>query len=265
MSAMKIAQETLSAATQLNDPKSFFETLKEKNEFLPPVEEMLQDPDLICHFTKPTNKKSTPPPEERRGVIEEHKCDARVWKEKPRSGGLGYDNIQCSSKKVEGFGCFCKKHFKLFEEGKLWLGKVTEERPKDPVHPTAGPKMWSTDEDGNEVVKEKKRKSPPKEKKARKPRKKKSEGGSLAEMAAGYTHEELLQLLEIKKAQEKKEEEAEVEEENGDDEGPETITVGDVEYQHDKETHVLTRMTDFAEVGKWNVETGEIDFNEEDE
>ena len=120
---MKIAQETLSAASQLNDPKGFFEALKEKNEFLPPVEEMLQDPDLICHFTKPTNKKSTPPPEERRGVIEEHKCDARVWKEKPKSGGLGYDNIQCSSKKVEGFGCFCKKHFKLFEEGKLWLGR----------------------------------------------------------------------------------------------------------------------------------------------
>ena len=262
---MKIAQETLSAASQLNDPKSFFEALKEKNEFLPPVEEMLQDPDLICHFTKPTNKKSTPPPEERRGVIEEHKCDARVWKEKPKSGGLGYDNIQCSSKKVEGFGCFCKKHFKLFEEGKLWLGKVTEERPKDPVHPTAGPKMWSTDEDGNEVVKEKKkRKSPSKEKKARKPRKKKSEGGSLAEMAAGYTHEELLQLLEIKNAQKKKEEEAEAKEEKGDDEGTEDITVGDVEYQHEKETHVLTRMTDFAEVGKWNVETGEIDFNEED-
>tara|TARA_Y100001936_G_scaffold253588_1_gene319212 strand:+ start:13194 stop:13982 length:789 start_codon:yes stop_codon:yes gene_type:complete len=262
---MKIAQETLSAASQLNDPKSFFEALKEKNEFLPPVEEMLQDPDLICHFTKPTNKKSTPPPEERRGVIEEHKCDARVWKEKPKSGGLGYDNIQCSSKKVEGFGCFCKKHFKLFEEGKLWLGKVTEERPKDPVHPTAGPKMWSTDEDGNEVVKEKKkRKSPSKEKKARKPRKKKSEGGSLAEMAAGYTHEELLQLLEIKNAQKKKEEEAEAKEEKGDDEGTEVITVGDVEYQHEKETHVLTRMTDFAEVGKWNVETGEIDFNEED-
>ena len=143
--------------------------------------------------------------------------------------------------------------------------KVTEERPKDPVHPTAGPKMWSTDEDGNEVVKEKKRKSPPKEKKARKPRKKKSEGGSLAEMAAGYTHEELLQLLEIKNAQKKKEEEAEAEEEKGDDEGTEVITVGDVEYQHEKETHVLTRMTDFAEVGKWNVETGEIDFNEEDE
>ena len=44
------------------------------------------------------------------------------------------------------------------------------------MHPTAGLKMWCTDVDGNEVVKEKKqRKTTAKAKKERKPRVKKSD------------------------------------------------------------------------------------------
>ena len=179
MSAMSIAQKTLVFGAQKNDPRPLFEVLKKKYEGLPEVEEMLQDSELTCHFIKPKSKKATPPPEERRGIINEHKCGARVWKEKPRSGGLGYDNIQCSSKKIDGCDGLCKKHFKLFNEGKLWLGKVTEERPKNPVHPTAGPKMWSTDEDGNEVEKERKRKTSPKKSSPKKKKEKKEKKSSV--------------------------------------------------------------------------------------
>ena len=89
---------------------------------------------------------------------DENLCDARIWREKPKTGGLGYDNIQCSSKKVDGCECLCKRHFKLHSEGELWTGLITEDRPNIPVHPNAGPKMWSTDKDGNDVVKEKKNK-----------------------------------------------------------------------------------------------------------
>lgn len=255
---MKVVQETFSAATSNTDLRSFFEALKKEYEITDSVDEMLQKSELIKHFPKPKNKKSTPPPEERRGIIEEHKCGARVWKEKPRSGGLGYDNIQCSSKKVDGCDGLCKKHFKLFNENKLWLGKITEERPKEPVHPTAGPKMWSTDEDGNDIVKEKKRKSPPKEKKERKPRKKKE-----AVKGPGDMSIDELKALIAKRACE--EEALKNEDVSGDGGEVETIVVDGTEYQHDKETHVLTRVSDFEEVGKWNVETGKIDFKDNDE
>jgi hypothetical protein len=114
---------------------------------------------------KKSSKKSRPTLEERQGRYEKHLCDARIWMEKPRSGGLGLDNFQCSSKKVHG--CFCKKHFKMQEEGQqavgstsagdaLWTGLITEPRPENPVIKRGGPgrtlmaKIWSTDADGNE-------------------------------------------------------------------------------------------------------------------
>ena len=50
-----------------------------------------------------------------------------------------------------------------------------------------------------------------------------------------------------------------------DEDEVDTITIDDVEYQRDKDTHVMTRCADFEEVGKWNPETEEIDFYEEDE
>ena len=96
----------------------------------------------------------------RLGQYDGNMCDARVWKwkEKPESGGLGYksgyDNIQCSKKKVNG--CLCKKHFKMQEAGTLWLGLITEPRPEEPTKPDGTKMFWSTDADGNEVVNQKK-------------------------------------------------------------------------------------------------------------
>ena len=130
------------------------------------VEDILQDSETEAFIKelgktiKPntTRKKKSTNDEGRMGQYNGNLCDARVWEEKPRSGGVGYDNIQCSFKKVDGCDCLCKKHFNLQGEGKLWTGLITEPRPEEPVHPTAGPKMWSTDADGNDVVKEKKKK-----------------------------------------------------------------------------------------------------------
>ena len=42
----------------------------------------------------------------------------------------------------------------------------------------------------------------------------------------------------------------------------ENITVDGIEYQHDKDTHVMTRCEDFEEVGEWNPDLKEIDFYE---
>ena len=283
MSAMAIASNTLSG-TQSNDPRLLFETLKQKYGIADTVEDMLKDPELTCHFTKTSKKKVTPPPEERQGVYNGDRCDARVWKEKPKSGGLGYDNIQCSSKKVDGCDCLCKKHFKLLNEDKLWLGKVTEDRPEAPMHPTAGLKVWCTDADGNEVVKEKKqRKTTPKAKKERKPRVKKSD----VEVAMNCSVDELLAIIAKKEteesSEEKKEEkepvesepepkepepkepEPEPEEDDEEDDGLETITVDGVEYQHNKEDNTLINCETYAEVGTWDSETKEIDFYDDDD
>ena len=59
---------------------------------------ILEDPD----FKKKRKERKKKTSEERRGVYDENKCQARIWKE-------GYDNIQCSFSKQEG-GCMCKKH-----------------------------------------------------------------------------------------------------------------------------------------------------------
>ena len=276
MSAMAIASNTLSA-TKSNDPRLLFETLKKKYDIEDTVEEMLKDPELACHFTKTSKKKVTPPPEERQGVYSEHRCDARVWKEKPKSGGLGYDNIQCSSKKVDGCDGLCKKHFKLVRDGKLWLGKVTEDRPEAPMHPTAGLKMWCTDVDGNEVVKEKKqRKTTAKAKKERKPRVKKSD----VEVAMNCSVDELLAIIAKKETEEEKEpvesesvpkepveepkEPVEEKKEPVEDDGLETITVDGIEYQHNTEDNTLINCETYEEVGTWNAGTEEIDFYDED-
>ncbi len=259
---------------------------------------MLKDEDIMPFFAKKGKKKSSLP-EERQGIYDGHKCDARVWKEKKGTGGLGYDNIQCSSKKVDG-QCFCKRHSKAFSEGVLWLGKVTDPRPENPTKPDGTLMGWCTDQDGNDVVKEKKARKKSSEKKPKKKKvvKEKSEEKIMEEM----TVEELQELLakkkaskekkeEPKKEEPKKEEKKEVkeawtdkegseggkgagcfpekdEEESGDEDDEsdmfEVITVDGVEYQHNKEDHVVIRVDDFEEVGKWNCETGEIDFDDDE-
>ena len=257
---------------------------------------MLKDEDIMPFFAKKGKKKSSLP-EERQGIYDGHKCDARVWKEKKGTGGLGYDNIQCSSKKVDG-QCFCKRHSKAFSEGVLWLGKVTDPRPENPTKPDGTLMGWCTDQDGNDVVKEKKARKKSSEKKPKKKKvvKEKSEEKIMEEM----TVEELQELLAKKKASKeeepkeeepKEEEKKEVkeawtdkegseggkgagcfpekdEEESGDEDDEsdmfEVITVDGVEYQHNKEDHVVIRVDDFEEVGKWNCETGEIDFDDDE-
>ena len=108
---------------------------------------------MVC--IKVSNKKNSPSIEERRGRIDPGKCDARIWKAKVGAGThVGYDNIQCSSKKYNG-GCLCKKHTLQQEQGKLWLGLITEKRPENPMGPPDSKEKtlhrWSTDEDGNEI------------------------------------------------------------------------------------------------------------------
>ena len=97
--------------------------------------------------------------------FDEDRCSARKWE---AEGGLGYDNIQCSSSKkvskedakqvllefeekmnkgqlenmdnyLENYdGCFCKLHMKqdFFMPNGWWLGKVNEDRPEKPMLPT---------------------------------------------------------------------------------------------------------------------------------
>ena len=114
---------------------------------------------------KSSPKKSSATPEERnKEKFDEDRCFARKWE---AEGGLGYDNIQCSSckkvpsdeaeKVMEEFkekmdedqlarlpeylekydGCFCKNHLKqdFFMPNGWWLGKVNEDRPEKPMLP----------------------------------------------------------------------------------------------------------------------------------
>ena len=215
MSAIKIAQEKLESQGGGFPVATLIELLVEKYEGLPTVEEILNEPEvsaLIKELSskKPRKKKSSATIEERQGKIVPHLCGSRIWKEKPRSGGLGYDNIQCSSKKVDGCNGLCKKHFKMQQANGLWTGLITEPRPENPVHPTAGPKMWSTDAEGNEVVKEKKKKSSDKKtvKKVKKSKKKKSPEDMDYEELEMYMQE----LKEKKKKEEEKKEKEEEEE-----------------------------------------------------
>ena len=140
-------------------PLAFLKALKEKFPEVPDPETIVADEDLM-KFMEPTKtgrKKMTP--EERRGQYNEHKCDARIWKSAGQ--GMGYDNIQCNSKKI-GDGCFCKKHQAFMDDGGWWLGKVTEPRPEEPIGPPTSEKprlhVWNTDKDGNPVEKAKKAK-----------------------------------------------------------------------------------------------------------
>jgi len=268
----KATREAKVSVGDLWDTRGFLEKLDALGFLSSSVEEILGHGDLGVFFDtqksqKKSQKKASLTDEERLGQYTENLCDARVWKEKPKSGGLGYDNIQCTSKKVDGCECLCKKHFKMQVDGKLWTGLITEPRPEDPVHPTAGPKTWSTDVDGNEVVKEKKvRKKSSEPKKKKEPKEKKSKE---------YTTDQLMELLAKakKKDTEKKEEEKEddgwandtEELSDGEDEDYEDITVDGVEYQLNKEDKTVIRKDDFSPVGVWNTETGKIDFDEDED
>ena len=114
-------------------------------------EEILKHEDLASFFKKgrkessgekkPRGKKKTTDPSERDGKVDEHKCLARIWAGTGKNSN--YDNVQCSAKKVEGFGCFCKQHFakdlackKIDGLDGWFLGLVTEEKPEKIKQPT---------------------------------------------------------------------------------------------------------------------------------
>ena len=282
MAAITIAQETFKGVKV--QPMDLLQKLSEMDLLKESVEDILTKEEIseLFQAAKGSRKRTSVSLEDRIGQYNGHLCDARIWKEKPRSGGLGLDNVQCSSKKADGCGCLCKKHFKMQEQGNLWTGLITEDRPENPIHPTAGPKQWSTDADGNEVVKERKKRSSNKKASGEKKPKAKAKATKKKEEKQ-WTEEELMALLEQKKKekfeQEKKEEEeatdnlqhgagvyeTETEDLSEDEEDTyEIITVDGVEYQLNKDDLTVISVNDFSPVGTWNKEEGKIDFNEEE-
>ena len=118
--------------------------------------EILEHEDLAPFFTraskkssgekKPRGKKKTTDPSERDGQVDEHKCLARIWAGKGKQSE--YDNVQCSVKRVEGLGCFCKQHYakdlackKIDDLDGWFLGIVTEKKPEKILVPS----KWDKD------------------------------------------------------------------------------------------------------------------------
>ena len=189
MSAISIAEKKIGTVGPGPSVFAFVKFLTNRYEVTDPniphimvtVEDILQDSETEAFIKelgktiKPntTRKKKSTNDEGRVGQYDGGLCDARLWKEKPKTGGLGYDNIQCSSKKVDGCECLCKKHFKMHTNGTLWTGLITEPRSEEPKKPDGTRMFWSTDTDGNDVVKEKtaRAKKTSSEKKPKKPKK----------------------------------------------------------------------------------------------
>ena len=130
-------------------PIGLAEALHKKYPQLPDAKDLINDKDFIPFFEKGNKKLSI---EERRGLYDPIRCDARVWYEQKGSRGLGFDDIQCRNKKIMN-DCFCRKHSKMFSEGLLWTGKITEDRPEPPIKPDGTLMKWSTDSNGNDIVK----------------------------------------------------------------------------------------------------------------
>jgi len=245
MSAIQIAKNTL--CSQMPVPKEFLELMVKKFPDLPSVEELMKDEEIVNFVS--TKKRKTSTPEERRGSYDPGRCDARIWKAKKGAGAcVGYDDIQCSSKKIGG-GCLCKKHAAQQAEGNLWLGLITEPRPAKPIGPpgSKNPRehRWSTDEDGNDIVFEKKERKK-KEKKEKKEKKKSTEEYSLADLKL------LLQMKE-KEKEEEKEEESDYDK----------IVFEGKEYMMSKEDKVVLNMDNSKIIGKWDTEKEAIIFNEQ--
>ena len=128
------------------------------------IEEILTHERLTDLFDtkkkKVPKKRSSGTPEERDGVIVEGRCLARIWSGTGKNSN--YDNVQCSAKRVEGLGCFCKQHFakdlackKIDGLNGWFLGLVTEDKPEKPMAPTgwkAKEQEYSLDPSGGELV-----------------------------------------------------------------------------------------------------------------
>ena len=253
-----IKTESIDSYKLSDAEKVFLEKLVEIYPDLPSVDEISSNKSLMKIFSKSNDEKNIPLSiEERQGKFDETKCHARVWKAKPGTGGLGYDSIQCSSKHKNG--CLCNKHNKQFIEGNLWLGKITEPRPEEPVGPPNSKEprihVWCTDTDGNEIIKERKTKVKVSSGKTKENMKK--------EFLRNLTKGELLSLLKEKDEIETVQNNEKPNNSSSDEEDDiyETITVEGVEYQHQKEDNTVIRISDFVPVGKWNKEEGRIIFH----
>jgi hypothetical protein len=83
----------------------------------------LRPKDFKCPRKPRVSKKSSSGSERESEDYDEVRCDARVW---VHGGFAG----QCTRKKVDGHGCFCKSHFKENDEkGGIKNGLITGERP----------------------------------------------------------------------------------------------------------------------------------------
>ena len=204
------------------------------------------------------NKKKTS--EERRGVYDEKKCDARVWCE-------GYDNVQCNFKKIEG-KCFCTKHQKCVErDGRWWLGLITEKRPENPEHKIGGIHKWKTDENGDEYEKVENEIKPVEKKRKRgrpKGSKNKNKKVPTKKEKKELSIEEIEKLLKQKKS-EQKNEEGKKEEENSLNESEEEneieYIVDGVKYEVNDDD--ILDPEDFSPIGKKDG-SGGIIFEDDD-
>ena len=303
MSAIQIAQNTLGGKIPLS--KEFFEKLTTKYpDRMPSVEELMADEDLMVSPVKIPQKKKSVQKEDRLGEYNPEHCDARIWAAKKGAGShVGYDNVQCSSKKADGT-CFCKRHNKKIGEfGSWWLGSIPEPRPENPIGPPGSkdptPHFWSTDEEGNEVNRKKTKKSPKKVKKVKKEEKspedmdleelkallkvkeveeeaKESSDGSETEdmvedepvKAVAVKEDEPVKAVAVKEDEPVEEvtvKEDEPVEEESDEEGEQKeIIFEGVDYLLDESDNTVIDAEDFGMVGTWNSELEEIDFEDDD-
>ena len=268
MSAITLAQNTISR-NEATIQKSLLEKLVEKFPELPSVEEIMADADLAEFFSvknvKTSRKKTTP--EERRGVYNGEMCDSRTWHPQPGTVG-SYDDVQCGFKKSED--CFCKRHARAFREGKLWCGKITDPRPENPEKPDGTLMYWSTDLEGNEIMKEKKKKTTAKKNVKKTKDELRKEMQHLQDLLNESDDTEDLDIDHEEHAEEEHADEEHADEDGSSDEGSsdedsasfKTVFVKNKEYQVNLEDGTVMRMKKpYKRVGEWDAENEKIDFN----
>ena len=224
------------------------------------ISTILEDEDFQKLSTKKGKKKKTT--EERAGIINPLKCDARIWND-------GYDNIQCDFTKVNG-ECLCSRHLTKFNEnGGWWLGMITEPRPEKPIWKNKDGKevehFWRTDKDGNEINLDKKtsqKKEGVEKKKRGRPKGSKNKKKKVNKH--DLTKEEILLLLEEKKKEKELKDVKTSEEDKGkeeDDEGEVIYSVDNVPYEI-KDNEIMDP-EDYSPIGQADGKGG-INFEDEE-
>tara|TARA_B100000686_G_C16684381_1_gene913835 strand:- start:482 stop:1222 length:741 start_codon:yes stop_codon:yes gene_type:complete len=191
----------------MSSTTEILEYMQQKDYLKVDIQKILEDEGFrgfLNPIKKGGGKKKTP--EERVGIIDPEKCDARIWNE-------GY-GAQCNFTKVEG-ECFCSRHL-----GKpIWLGLVNEPRPENPVW-NGVEHYWKTDTNGNEIESNKggisqKNDGNIAKKKRGRPKGSKNKNKSKLPELKSMSKDEVLELLEKKiKEKEKEEEKGETVEED---------------------------------------------------